>query len=68
MTVIATASVVYEIIEWIVAAMVSPEAAMAYLGTQGDAFDAQKDSLLAIAGAFIGLVLTRPFIRAPGAG
>jgi putative membrane protein len=64
-TVIATASVVYEIMEWIVAVVVSPEAAMAYLGTQGDAFDAQKDSLLAIAGAVFGLVATRPFIRPP---
>lgn len=62
-TVIATSSVVYEIIEWIVAVIVSPEAAMAYLGTQGDAFDAQKDSVLAIAGVFFGLVLTRRFIK-----
>jgi putative membrane protein len=62
-TVIATSSAVYEIIEWIVAVIVSPEAAMAYLGTQGDTFDAQKDSVLAIAGAFLGLVLTRRFIK-----
>lgn len=62
-TVIATSSVVYEIIEWIVAVIVSPEAAMAYLGTQGDTFDAQKDSVLAIAGVFFGLVLTRRFIK-----
>ena len=62
-TVIATSSVVYEIIEWIVAIIVSPEAAMAYLGTQGDMFDAQKDSVLAIAGAYFGLVLTRRFIK-----
>jgi len=62
-TIIATSSVVYEIIEWIVAVLVSPEAAMAYLGTQGDAFDAQKDSALAIAGVFFGLVLTRRFFK-----
>lgn len=61
--VIATSSAVYEIIEWIVAVIVSPEEAMAYLGTQGDAFDAQKDSALAIAGALFGQVLTRRFIR-----
>ena len=62
-TVIATSSAVYEIIEWIVAVIVSPEAAMAYLGTQGDPFDAQKDSVLAIAGVYFGLVLTRRFIK-----
>ncbi|PCJ61642.1 MAG: hypothetical protein COA65_01450 [Rhodospirillaceae bacterium] len=62
-TIIATSSVVYEIIEWIVAVLVSPEAAMVYLGTQGDAFDAQKDSALAIAGVFFALLLTRRFIK-----
>jgi len=62
-TIIATSSAVYEIIEWIVAGIVSPEAAMAYLGTQGDAFDAQKDLALAISGVFFGLVLTRRFIK-----
>ena len=60
-TIIATASAVYEIIEWIVAAIVSPQAALAYLGTQGDVFDAQKDSALAIAGAAIGLALHARF-------
>jgi len=67
-TVIATASVVYEIIEWLVAIIVSPEAAMAYLGTQGDVFDAQKDSTLAMAGALIGLLIRRRDFRGQGAG
>lgn len=48
----------YEIIEWIAARTVEPQAAMAFLGTQGDVFDAQKDSALAIAGAVLGLTLT----------
>ena len=67
-TVIATSSVFYEILEWIVAAIVSPEAAMAYLGTQGDVFDAQKDSTLAIAGAIVAFFLTRRHFRAPHDG
>jgi putative membrane protein len=46
-------SVCYEIIEWIVASLADPAAGTAYLGTQGDAWDAQKDSLLACAGALI---------------
>lgn len=65
-TVIATSSVVYEVIEWIVAIIVSPDAAMAYLGTQGDPFDAQKDSALSLIGAFLGLVLTRRYIKPQG--
>ncbi|NQV98126.1 MAG: DUF2238 domain-containing protein [Rhodospirillales bacterium] len=58
-TVIAAASAVYEIIEMIVAALVSPDAAMAFLGVQGDVFDAQKDSALAIGGGLLTLMLTR---------
>ncbi len=48
---------VYEILEWAVAEIVDPEAAFAFLGTQGDVFDAQKDSALAAAGAIIGLAV-----------
>ncbi len=62
---IATMSGIYEIIEWIVAIIVSSEAAMAYLGTQGDPFDAQKDSALAILGSLAALALTQVFARAP---
>lgn len=58
-TVIAASSLIYETIEWAVAIIVSPDAAMAFLGTQGDVFDAQKDSTLAVAGALLGLLATR---------
>ena len=60
-------SAVYEIIEWVTAELVSPEAAMAYLGTQGDAFDAQKDAVLAFVGsilAALGMGLWRRWDRA----
>ena len=43
----------YEILEWLVAAIVDPAAGTAYLGTQGDQWDAQKDMGLALLGAFI---------------
>jgi len=43
----------YEIIEMAVAVIVSPEAGDAYLGTQGDIWDAQKDMGLAALGAVI---------------
>ncbi len=48
-------SSLYEILEWAIAEIVDPEAAFAFLGTQGDVFDAQKDSGLAAAGAILGL-------------
>ena len=37
------------------AVVVNPEAGAAYLGTQGDEFDAQKDMALAALGAMIAL-------------
>jgi putative membrane protein len=43
----------YEILEWLVAAIVDPAAGSAYLGTQGDEWDAQKDMGLALLGAFV---------------
>jgi len=48
----------YEVIEMIVAVIVSPEAGDAYLGTQGDIWDAQKDMALAAGGAVISMVAT----------
>jgi putative membrane protein len=42
---------IYELIEWAVADIFFPEQGMAYLGTQGDIWDAQKDMGLAVFGA-----------------
>ncbi len=47
----ATLSSTYEIAEWIVAIVLSPESAEAYNGQQGDMWDAQKDMALAGAGS-----------------
>ena len=44
-------SAFYEVIEMVVAELVAPDLGAAYLGTQGDTWDAQKDSFLAFAGA-----------------
>ena len=62
-TAVMSLSSVYEILEWAVAEIVDPEAAFAFLGTQGDVFDAQKDSALAAAGAMIGLAITAVLSR-----
>jgi putative membrane protein len=51
--VIATIAMSYEIIEWIFAANAAPEAGAAYLGSQGDIWDAQRDMLADTLGAII---------------
>ena len=52
-------SALYELVEWLVADLVfkGDEQAMAYLGTQGDLWDAQKDMGLAFLGAAITMAL-----------
>jgi putative membrane protein len=44
-------SATYELIEWWSALLADPEAGMAFLGSQGDEWDAQWDMALALAGA-----------------
>ncbi len=53
---VLASSAAYEIFEWTVAIVASPENAAAYNGQQGDMFDAQKDMWLATAGAIVALV------------
>lgn len=48
----------FEIIESWVALLVRPELGEAYLGTQGDEWDAQKDMTVALIGAILTIVLT----------
>ncbi len=47
----------YEALEGVVAVIVSPELGAAYLGTQGDEWDAQKDTALAFSGAVIAMTV-----------
>lgn len=48
----------YELIEWGVADILFPEQGAAYLGSQGDTWDAQKDMGLAFGGAILSMVIT----------
>lgn len=48
-------SVIYELIEWTAAELFGGDLGVAYLGTQGDAWDAQKDMVLAALGAVVSL-------------
>jgi len=51
-------SALYEVLEWLTAASVDPEAGLAFLGAQGDPWDAQKDMLLAGMGACVAMLAT----------
>lgn len=50
-------SAFYELLEMWTAIIVSPELGDAYLGTQGDVWDAQRDTFLAFAGAIVTMIL-----------
>ena len=56
-------SAVYEVIEMVAAIIVSPELGAAYLGTQGDEWDAQKDAALAFGGAIVAMGVTWGLVR-----
>ncbi len=53
----------YEVMEGLVAMIVSPELGMAYLGTQGDVWDSQKDTFLAFSGAVVAMLVTAVAVR-----
>jgi len=54
---IATVAMSYEVIEWIYATLANPEAGIAYLGSQGDIWDAQKDMFADTLGAIFAVIL-----------
>ena len=56
--VVMATSMLYEIIEWSAAVILGGDLGVAYLGTQGDAWDAQKDMALATLGAVIAMLVT----------
>jgi putative membrane protein len=50
-------SMLYELVEWAATRVVGGELGMAYLGTQGDVWDAHKDMGLATMGAVLGMLI-----------
>jgi putative membrane protein len=54
---VGASSAIYEIIEWITAKNVDASAGLAFLGAQGDIWDAQKDMLMAIIGAALAMLI-----------
>jgi putative membrane protein len=51
-----SAGVLYEFMEWATVLLVAPEAGTAFLGTQGDEWDAQKDLLMHTIGAIASFI------------
>lgn len=52
-----SSSALYEMIEWAAAEVFGGDLGAAYLGTQGDPWDAQKDMALATAGALVAMLV-----------
>jgi putative membrane protein len=66
LTFMASQSALYEVIEWGAAAVFGGDLGQAYLGTQGDVWDAQKDTALALLGSLISVICLRLYQRSRG--
>ena len=53
-----SSSALYELIEWAAAEVFGGDVGQAYLGTQGDVWDAHKDMILATFGALLAILIT----------
>ena len=62
-TMIISISTFYEILEWIAVIILHPALGMAFLGTQGDIWDAQKDTIAAIIGALIHIAFYKSYSK-----
>jgi putative membrane protein len=51
-------SMIFELFEWVVAEFFGGDLGIAYLGSQGDVWDAHKDMLLASVGALLAMLIT----------
>lgn len=56
-TFVMSHSVIYELVEWAAALAFGGPLGVAYLGTQGDPWDAQQDMLLAMLGSILSMLL-----------
>ncbi len=59
-SIIVSVATIYEILEWLATIIFHPELGIAFLGTQGDVWDAQKDTVAAIIGAMINVTIFYP--------
>lgn len=56
LSLIGAIALAYELLEWVTAIIVDPDAGIAFLGTQGDEWDAQKDATAAMIGGALALI------------
>ncbi|MDZ4286327.1 MAG: DUF2238 domain-containing protein [Prosthecobacter sp.] len=54
---VMSTSAIFELLEWVAAMVAGGELGQAYVGTQGDVWDAQKDMALASVGALIAMLI-----------
>lgn len=64
LSIVAAIALVYEQVEWLTAIIVDPAAGIAFLGTQGDEWDAQKDATAATLGGALALLAELRLTRA----
>jgi putative membrane protein len=57
LNIMLSTSAVYELVEWIGGAFLGNDTANAFVGAQNDPRDSQKDMAIAVAGAFVSLLL-----------
>ncbi|TNF45391.1 MAG: DUF2238 domain-containing protein [Epsilonproteobacteria bacterium] len=62
-TLVLSISSLYELLEWAAVLVVEPDLGMAFLGIQGDIWDAHKDTALAFLGALINTVFYQSYQR-----
>jgi putative membrane protein len=60
-TLILAISTLYELLEWLAVIVFQPELGMAFLGIQGDIWDAHKDSALAFLGALVNIIFYKSY-------
>jgi putative membrane protein len=57
LTLLICLGALYELLEWLSAVVVDPKAGIAFLGSQGDVFDAQKDFAYNVVGALLSMLV-----------
>ena len=55
--VVVSTSTLFELIEWLAAVIFGGDLGIAYLGTQGDVWDAQKDMAMALVGSLVASII-----------
>ena len=55
--VVVSTSTLFELIEWLAAVIFGGDLGIAYLGTQGDVWDAQKDMTMALVGSLVASII-----------